>query len=91
MTERFGPMTFLLRLGLKDGALQYPVVAGRCLGIPIPWFLLPQSIAREYEQDGDFYFDVALLAPLRGGLIVRYVGYLRPDSCADLRAGSKPV
>ena len=91
MTERFGPMTFLLRLGLKDGALQYPVVAGRCLGIPIPWFLLPQSIAREYEQDGDFHFDVALLAPLRGGLIVRYVGYLRPDSCADLRAGSKPV
>lgn len=80
MTERFGPMTFVLNLHLADNALHYPVVAGRCCGLPIPRALLPRSIAREYAQDGLFHFDVALHAPLGGGLIVRYVGFLVPDS-----------
>ena len=84
VTERFGPMTFLLRLAVKDGGLHYPVIAGRCLGLPLPRFMLPHSIAREYEADGGFQFDVALYAPLRGGLIVRYAGYLRPDTSPAL-------
>lgn len=78
MTERFGPMTFLLNLQVAGAALHFRVVAGRFLGLPIPRVLLPQSIAREYEVDGRFHFDVALHAPLRGGLIVRYPGYLAP-------------
>ena len=77
-------MTFLLRLAVKDGGLHYPVIAGRCLGLPLPRFMLPHSIAREYEVDGGFQFDVALYAPLRGGLIVRYAGYLRPDTSPAL-------
>ncbi|MEI4469680.1 DUF4166 domain-containing protein [Frigidibacter sp. MR17.24] len=40
MTERFGPFTF--RLGphvTTDGALQYPVIAGRLGPLPLPgWF-----------------------------------------------------
>ena len=86
MTERFGPMTFLLRLAVKDGGLHYPVVAGRCLGLPLPRLLLPKSIAQEYAVDGVFHFDVALHAPLRGGLIVRYVGHLRADTRTALAA-----
>ena len=86
MTERFGPMTFLLRLAVKDGALHYPVIAGRCLSLPLPQFMLPKSIAREFAVDGVFQFDVALHAPLRGGLIVRYVGYLRADTMTALAA-----
>jgi hypothetical protein len=79
MTERFGLMTFTLHLHTKDGALHYPVVAGSVLGLPLPRFLLPQSIAREYENGGKFQFDVALIAPLGGGLIVQYNGFLTPD------------
>ena len=91
LTERFGPMTFLLRLAVNDGALHYPVATGWCFGLPIPRAFLPQSIAREYEQDGVFHFDVALHAPLRAGLIVRYTGYLLPDAGADLQAVTNPV
>ena len=91
LTERFGPMTFLLQLQSTDGALHYPVVAGRCLGLPIPRFLLPLSIAREYELAGQFRFDVALHAPLRGGLIVRYAGFLVPDDGSGLRANANIV
>ena len=91
MTERFGPMTFRLRLHITGGALHYPVVAGRCLGLPIPRILLPQSVAQEYETDGRFHFDVALYAPLRGGLIVRYAGYLAPDHGPDLQVAANPV
>ena len=91
MTERFGPMTFLLRLGVKDGGLNYPVVAGRCLGLPIPRFMLPKNIAREFERDGRFHFDVALYAPLRGGMIVHYAGFLVPDSAPDLQASDNTL
>jgi Domain of unknown function (DUF4166) len=84
-------MTFSLRLAVRDGALHYSVVAGRCLGLPIPRFMLPQSVAREYEQDGRFHFDVALYAPLRGGLIVHYAGFLVPDSAPDLQASDNIV
>ena len=91
MTERFGLMTFLLRLHITGGSLHYPVVAGRCLGLPIPRILLPQSVAQEYETDGRFHFDVALYAPLRGGLIVRYAGHLAPDHGPDLQVATNPV
>ena len=35
---------------------------------------LPAAQIREYEEHGQFRFDVALFAPLTGGLIVRYRG-----------------
>jgi Domain of unknown function (DUF4166) len=55
------------------------VLRGWFLGIPIPRLLLPRSESREFELDGAFHFDVALLAPLGGGLIVRYRGTVSPD------------
>jgi len=69
-------MTFLLGLAVQDGALHFPVRAGRFLGLPMPRFLCPQSIAREYEAKGLFWFNVELRAPLTGQMIVHYRGWL---------------
>ena len=76
MTERFGPLTFTLGLHVAEGRLHYPVVLGRCGPIPLPRFLLPQSVASEYAADGRFHFDVALLAPFTGAPMVHYRGWL---------------
>ncbi len=79
MTERFGPFTFVLGLHVRDGTLQFPVLSGRLGPVSLPQFLLPQSIAHEYAEDGTFHFDVALKAPLTGALIVHYRGTLGPE------------
>ncbi|WGW02330.1 SDR family oxidoreductase [Tropicibacter oceani] len=76
MTERFGPFTFTLGLRVQDGALLYPVKAGRIGPIPLPRWLLPVSEASETVNEGRFHFDVALRAPITGALIVRYRGWL---------------
>ncbi len=76
LTERFGPATFTLGLYVEDGQLHFPVTGGRIGPIPLPRFVLPRSVSREYEADGRFHFDVALMAPLTGGLMVHYRGWL---------------
>lgn len=78
MTESFGPFTFLLDLGVRDGELHYPVRTGRLGPLPLPRRLLPVSEAREHVVDGVFHFDVKLRAPLTGDLLVHYRGALRP-------------
>lgn len=80
MTERFGPLTFTLGLHVSDGQLHFPVLAGRIGPLPLPKVLLPQSIAREFEQDGRFRFDVQLRAPFTGALMVHYLGWLTPEA-----------
>lgn len=79
MTERFGPFTFTLGLHVAEGQLHFPVTSGRLGPIPFPKALLPVSIAREFEADGRFHFDVALKAPLTGALMVHYQGWLTRD------------
>ncbi|QPH55514.1 SDR family oxidoreductase [Pontivivens ytuae] len=77
MHERFGPTEFALDLTATKDALAFPVASGRVLGLPIPRFLLPKSVATERAgPDGKPAFDVALHAPLGLGLIVRYKGTL---------------
>jgi hypothetical protein len=83
MTEGFGPFTFRLALTARDGALHYPVTAGRLGPIALPRWLLPGSEAREYVEDGRFHFDVRLTAPLTGALMVHYRGYLTPALTED--------
>jgi hypothetical protein len=78
--ERFGPLTCELELPVKDAALRLPVRRGWLLGIPLPSLLLPGSCSREFAVDDRFHFDVGLYAPLTGGLIVRYRGWLEPDA-----------
>jgi hypothetical protein len=79
MTERFTPFTFTLGLHVADGQLFYPVASGRLGPLPLPRWFLPISTAREFEADGRFHFDVELRAPLTGGLMVHYQGWLLPD------------
>lgn len=81
--ERFGPFKFEMDLPVQDANLQMPVRRGWLLGIPVPRALLAVSESREYAEDGVFRFDVALKAPLGGGLIVHYRGWLRPDRSDD--------
>jgi len=76
MQERFGLLTFLLKLNVDSNGLHFPVVSGSCIGIPIPKMLLPASNTREFEKDGTMHFSVELLAPFKLGLIVRYEGWL---------------
>lgn len=78
MTERFAPFTFRLGLHVKDAQVFYPVAAGRLGVIPLPRWCLPLSVAREYEAEGKFHFDVALRAPFTGALMVHYQGWLTP-------------
>lgn len=80
MTERFGPFTFTLGLHVADGQLHFPVLSGRLGPLPLPRFVLPQSVAREYADAGRFHFDVALRAPLTGGLMVHYQGWLEREN-----------
>jgi hypothetical protein len=86
MTERFGPFTFTLGLTIKDGALHYPVAAGRIGPIPLPRWMLPGSDTREHAEDGVFHFDVRLLAPITGALMVHYRGHLAPAEAEDTTA-----
>ena len=79
MSETFGPLRFDLELHVAADALHFPVSGGRFLGIPIPKWACPTSVATETARDGQFTFDVALLAPLTKQLIVRYRGTLRRD------------
>ncbi len=78
--ERFGFFNYEQDLPVEDGCMRLPVHRGWFLGIPLPRFLLPRSESREYACDGVFHFDVALIAPLGAGLIVRYQGHLKPDA-----------
>ncbi|MBF9035116.1 DUF4166 domain-containing protein [Rhodobacterales bacterium HKCCE2091] len=76
MVERFGPFRFTLGLHVAEGALHFPVLSARVGPVPLPRWALPGSVAAEREVDGRFRFDVALHAPLTGGLVVRYRGWL---------------
>ena len=75
----FGPLSFDIGLTVEDGRLAYPVVAGRCLGIPLPRLLLPISRTAEgVDTEGRATFDVEIALPAVGR-IVRYRGWLVPD------------
>lgn len=67
LVERFGPFTFDMALEVRDGALMWPVVAGRCLGLPLPGWCLPRVVARETETGGRFRFHVEMYATLAAG------------------------
>jgi hypothetical protein len=76
MWERFGPFRFAIDFRAGPEGLEYPVSAGRFLGIPIPSAFLPRSDTREaVDEKGRATFDVALSVPLVGP-IVRYRGWL---------------
>ncbi|MGL4280022.1 MAG: DUF4166 domain-containing protein, partial [Albidovulum sp.] len=77
--ERFGPLAFRIGLRVRDGRLEYPVRAGRVLGVPLPRVLIPVSeTAESVDAEGRATFDVALSHPF-AGMVVRYRGWLLPE------------
>lgn len=76
--ERIGPFLIEMALPVRGGALWLEVRRGWLWGVPLPRWLLPRSESREYAEAGRFRFDISARAPLGGGLIVRYRGWLEP-------------
>ena len=87
--ERFGLLSFAIRLRPSGQGLAYPLTRARLFGIPLPKFLVPVCDARESDAgDGAAHFDTAIF--LRNGrLIVRYTGTLRPVE--DRTVGPAPT
>jgi hypothetical protein len=81
--ERVGLMTFEQELLTASGGMQLVLRRGWCLGLPVPFGLLPSVDAYEGVDDGRFTFDIRLATPtwLPGGngLLVHYKGWLVPD------------
>ena len=75
LCERLGLVTFGFRLDVEDGELTWRVERVRSLGIPLPARLFRGVIAREFERDGRYWFDVRAELPL-AGLLVHYRGWL---------------
>lgn len=74
--ERLWPCVFEMALEVRDEAMHLHVRRGWVLGIPFPKALLPRVDAKEFIADGRFNFDIAIYAPLNGGLLVHYRGWL---------------
>jgi len=77
--ERFGVLSFRIKLERSIGDLRFPVDAVRLFGVfPLPRFLVPHSETREFvDAYGNACFDVSVSHPL-AGFIVRYQGWLQP-------------
>lgn len=74
--ERFGPLSFEIRLTPQADRLIYSVEGWRLGPIPLPRVLAPRTQTHErLDADGRFVFDVEISAPLIGRL-VRYCGWL---------------
>jgi hypothetical protein len=76
VSERFGLLTFDLRLSASPERLTYEVAGWRLGSLPLPGRLAPETRTHEAVDDrGRFTFDVEIRAPLVGRL-VRYRGWL---------------
>jgi saccharopine dehydrogenase-like NADP-dependent oxidoreductase len=83
LEEQFGGAPFALGLAIRHAQLEFPIVAGRLCGVPLPRWLLPRSEAVEaVDEKGRFRFDVKLTLPVFG-VLVRYSGWLTPASEAS--------
>jgi hypothetical protein len=84
LVERLGVMTYVLAVPVSPDGLDLKIVAGRCLGLPMPRFALPRIVASErVDAQGRFRFAVEIGLPLVGRL-VRYRGWLEPAAPGGL-------
>ena len=77
LVERFGPLRFTFDLPSNAHGLEMHLRAWSLFGIPMPLALAPRGVAREWEEQGHFRFDVPIALPLVGR-IVHYTGWLEP-------------
>ena len=73
--ERFGAVAVDMALVVEPGRLVYVVRRWSFLGVSLPLWLGPRSVAMETADRQNFCFDVRVAHPLTG-LIVRYRGWL---------------
>jgi hypothetical protein len=79
LVESFGPLDFHFRLDAGESGITMHIARWTFLGLPLPLFLGPRSVAREWEEGGRFNFDVPIALPVIGK-IVHYKGWLEPCS-----------
>ncbi|MGO4667170.1 DUF4166 domain-containing protein [Bosea sp. 2YAB26] len=79
LMERFGPLRFGFDLLADDKGLAMHLKRWWLGPVPMPLALAPRSLAREWEEDGRFHFDVPIALPLIG-LVVHYRGWLEPTA-----------
>lgn len=80
LRERLGLVTFAFRLDVEDlpgsgRAIVWRVANARALGVPLPGSWFSNVVAREYEREHRYRFDVAATLPWIG-LLVHYRGWL---------------
>lgn len=75
--ERFGPIRFGFALPSDGGELTMQLRRWSVFGVPLPRFLAPRIVAREWQEDDRFRFDVGVTMPIIGR-VVRYTGWLWP-------------
>ncbi len=75
LVERFGPLRFRFDLPADGAGLTMMMRSWSAFRLPLPLLLAPRSLAREWEEDGRFQFDVSIALPLVGP-IIRYRGWL---------------
>lgn len=86
LVERFGLLQFAFDLPSTPQGLSM-VMRRWWLGpLPLPLGLAPRTVAREWEEDGRFRFDVAISLPV-AGLLVHYRGWLTPSQTAPMEVG----
>jgi Domain of unknown function (DUF4166) len=78
LCERLGLATFGFALSVENGVLFWRVRRVSSLGIPLPAKWFDGVVAREFEEDGRYRFDVRADLPLIG-LLVHYRGWLDVD------------
>lgn len=83
IVERFGGLSFRLRLTPEGDRLAYSVEGWRLGPIPLPRAMAPRTRTHEeVDAEGRFVFDVEISVPLIGRL-VRYRGWLARDLSAS--------
>lgn len=82
LVERFGPLRFAFSLLLEPKGLRMEMRRWWIGPIPLPLAMAPRSEAREWSQEGRFWFDVPIALPFIGRL-VHYRGWLKPHIGKD--------
>jgi hypothetical protein len=77
LVERFGLLHFTFDLPSDHRGLEMHLRRWSAFGIPLPLALAPRGVAREWEEQGRFRFDVPIALPLVGR-VVHYTGWLEP-------------
>ncbi|QNA82798.1 DUF4166 domain-containing protein [Sphingomonas sp. So64.6b] len=77
LVERFGPLRFRFDLPSDEQGLTMLMRGWSVLRLPLPLFLAPRTVAREWVEDGRFKFDVPIALPLIGP-VIHYRGWLVP-------------